>query len=165
MSKLEAEYTLLSNAEGDADVLESPSPDTSDHDADDEDTQVESENHKKEASDPRFVQPAGWKRTFLFCLVLFCSWLAFQYKGRSTTPKVVHANRYSREFKYRPAASPIVTETLKDGRIRVRGAAPTTSTAPTPTAAKKTRSKSKSGRKRSGKGKGVKRSAIGKTGK
>lgn len=30
--------------------------------------------------------------------------------------------RYSDEFKYRPAASPIITEKLKDGRIRIRGA-------------------------------------------
>lgn len=32
--------------------------------------------------------------------------------------------RYSDEFKYRPAASPVITETLKDGRIRIRGANP-----------------------------------------
>jgi len=31
-------------------------------------------------------------------------------------------NRYSEEFKYRPAASPVITETLKDGRLRIRGA-------------------------------------------
>lgn len=31
-------------------------------------------------------------------------------------------SRYSREHKYRPAASPVVTEVLKDGRIRLRGA-------------------------------------------
>jgi hypothetical protein len=30
--------------------------------------------------------------------------------------------RYSDEHKYRPAASPVITETLKDGRIRLRGA-------------------------------------------
>lgn len=29
---------------------------------------------------------------------------------------------YSDEFKYRPAASPVITEHLKDGRIRLRGA-------------------------------------------
>jgi len=33
---------------------------------------------------------------------------------------VVH--RYSDEFRYRPAASPVITEYLKDGRIRLRGA-------------------------------------------
>jgi len=31
---------------------------------------------------------------------------------------------YSEEFKYRPAASPVITEYLKDGRIRLRGASP-----------------------------------------
>ena len=30
--------------------------------------------------------------------------------------------RYSDEFKYRPAASPVITDYLKDGRIRLRGA-------------------------------------------
>ena len=32
--------------------------------------------------------------------------------------------RYSDEFKYRPAASPVITEHLPDGRIRLRGASP-----------------------------------------
>lgn len=31
-------------------------------------------------------------------------------------------SRYSDEFKYRPAASPVITEYLKDGRMRLRGA-------------------------------------------
>jgi len=31
---------------------------------------------------------------------------------------------YSEEHKYRPAASPVITEYLKDGRIRLRGASP-----------------------------------------
>lgn len=30
--------------------------------------------------------------------------------------------RYSDEHRYRPAASPVITEYLKDGRIRLRGA-------------------------------------------
>jgi hypothetical protein len=38
--------------------------------------------------------------------------------------------RYSKEFKFRPAASPIITETLKDGRIRLRGALPEPTQAP-----------------------------------
>jgi hypothetical protein len=33
--------------------------------------------------------------------------------------------RYSKEFKFRPAASPVITERLKDGRVRLRGAQPT----------------------------------------
>ena len=32
--------------------------------------------------------------------------------------------RYNEEFKYRPAASPVITEYLKDGRMRLRGATP-----------------------------------------
>ncbi|KAJ7758313.1 hypothetical protein B0H16DRAFT_1313977, partial [Mycena metata] len=77
--------------------------------------------------DPRFVMPtpAPWKRAAFLVLLVFCFWLAFQIKGERAKPKVVHANRYSKQYKYRPAASPIVTETLKDGRVRVRGAAPT----------------------------------------
>jgi len=34
----------------------------------------------------------------------------------------VDHHSYSDEFKYRPAASPVITEYLKDGRIRIRGA-------------------------------------------
>ncbi|KAJ7602300.1 hypothetical protein DFH06DRAFT_910017, partial [Mycena polygramma] len=78
--------------------------------------------------DPRFEQPppAMWKRAALLFVMFFAFWLAFQIKGhRAGGTKVVHANRYSKEYKYRPAASPIITETLKDGRLRVRGAAPT----------------------------------------
>jgi hypothetical protein len=41
-------------------------------------------------------------------------------------------HRYSKEHKFRPAASPIITETLKDGRIRIRGAGPTATPTPTP---------------------------------
>lgn len=41
--------------------------------------------------------------------------------------------RYSDEHKFRPAASPIITETMKDGRLKVRGAGPTSSAIPTPT--------------------------------
>jgi hypothetical protein len=46
------------------------------------------------------------------------------YASQTSHPDVVYAQRYSKEFKYRPAASPIVTERLKDGRTRVRGAQP-----------------------------------------
>lgn len=30
--------------------------------------------------------------------------------------------RYSDQHRYRPAGSPVITETLKDGRLRIRGA-------------------------------------------
>jgi hypothetical protein len=67
--------------------------------------------------------------------------------------------RYSKEFKYRPAASPIVTETLKDGRVRVRGAAPTSGATPAP---KPTAAKPKTGKRKTGKGKGKKKRAAAK---
>lgn len=41
------------------------------------------------------------------------------------TLKGSDACRYSKEYKFRPAASPIITERLKDGRTRLRGAQPT----------------------------------------
>ncbi|KAF8630807.1 hypothetical protein AX15_002709 [Amanita polypyramis BW_CC] len=66
-------------------------------------------------------------------------------------PKVVHANRYSKEHKFRPAASPIITETLKDGRVRVRGAEPTMSIPPKPkptTAKRKRKARSKTRNKK-----------------
>lgn len=31
-------------------------------------------------------------------------------------------HRYSKDYKYRPAASPVITERLKDGVVRLRGA-------------------------------------------
>lgn len=37
---------------------------------------------------------------------------------------LILADRYSDEFRYRPAESPVITEYLKDGRIRLRGAHP-----------------------------------------
>lgn len=40
--------------------------------------------------------------------------------------------RYSKEHKFRPAASPVITETLKDGRTRLRGSYPTPTTTATP---------------------------------
>ncbi|KAJ8463463.1 hypothetical protein ONZ45_g17572 [Pleurotus djamor] len=61
---------------------------------------------------------------FLVCFAAVKVWALFQPKE----PQIVYAQRYSKEFKYRPAASPIITETLKDGRIRLRGTYPT----PTP---------------------------------
>ena len=42
----------------------------------------------------------------------------------SAGPKTPLTGRYSEEHRYRPAASPVITEYLKDGRIRLRGASP-----------------------------------------
>ncbi|KAI0075997.1 hypothetical protein K474DRAFT_1583626, partial [Panus rudis PR-1116 ss-1] len=67
-----------------------------------------------------------WKRLALLITVLILFWVAFSIRPTpNPQPKVVHANRYSKEYKFRPAASPIITERLKDGRVRVRGAQPT----------------------------------------
>ncbi|KAJ7092974.1 hypothetical protein B0H15DRAFT_1020992 [Mycena belliarum] len=111
-------------------------------------------------SDPRFERqpPSAWKRAALLGAIVFLFWLAFQIKG-PRAPVVVHANRYSKQYKYRPAASPIVTETLKDGRLRVRGAGPTSTATPVPkvqataaTAAKKKGGKRKGAGKKAKKG-------------
>ncbi|KAF8837989.1 hypothetical protein BDN67DRAFT_972198 [Paxillus ammoniavirescens] len=78
--------------------------------------------------DPRFnpPPPAVWKRVALIAFIIFLFWLSFTFRLRKNAePNVVHASRYSKEYKYRPAASPIVTERLKDGRTRLRGAYPT----------------------------------------
>ncbi|THH17882.1 hypothetical protein EW146_g3019 [Bondarzewia mesenterica] len=75
--------------------------------------------------DPRFDQPtpSAWKRAGILFLIAFLFWLAYWLRTpHYQPPKVVHATRYSKEFKYRPAASPIITERLKDGRMRLRGA-------------------------------------------
>ena len=45
----------------------------------------------------------------------------------------ISLHRYSKEHKFRPAASPIITETLKDGRTRIRGAQPVYVATETPT--------------------------------
>ncbi|KAK0199670.1 hypothetical protein DFS33DRAFT_183138 [Desarmillaria ectypa] len=83
------------------------------------------------------------KRIALLIFVGFLLWLAYTARQRhlARQSKVVYATRYSEEFKFRPAASPIVTETLKGGGMRVRGANPTATarTTPTPTLEKKRR--------------------------
>ncbi|KAJ7442962.1 hypothetical protein FB451DRAFT_95543 [Mycena latifolia] len=126
---------------------------------------VEDEDHDAKTLEPVDPDPAAtpprppafsWRTRILYLLLMVAVlWLVLQKTGPKPKPKVVYANRYSNEFKFRPAASPIITETLKDGRKRVRGAAPTTSKPPLP---KPTKSKTKKGKTRSGK----KKQAIGK---
>jgi hypothetical protein len=57
--------------------------------------------------------------------------------------------RYSKDFKYRPAASPVITEALPDGKKRLRGARPGDQIPiPTPTSTpSKERTKTKKDRK------------------
>ncbi|CAD6573937.1 MAG: hypothetical protein TREMPRED_000965 [Tremellales sp. Tagirdzhanova-0007] len=93
--------------------------------------------------------PSWWKRAALILGVGVMLWATFKLGGmavgpRGTGPKVIYASRsvlhhyhistsphltlpssmslVFDEFKYRPAASPVITEYLKDGRIRLRGA-------------------------------------------
>jgi len=59
--------------------------------------------------------------------VTYATWCVFFFPffGCLFKPRpLLQLFRYSNEFKFRPAASPVITETLKDGRIRLRGAYP-----------------------------------------
>ncbi|KAG5351639.1 hypothetical protein E4T56_gene7917 [Termitomyces sp. T112] len=89
--------------------------------------------------DPRFnpSTPSSFKRAALILFAIILFWIAFnlrsEFSKNNREANVVYASRYSKEHKFRPAASPVVTETLKDGRVRIRGAAPTATPAQTPT--------------------------------
>jgi hypothetical protein len=91
-------------------------------------------------------QPSRLSRAALLVGLIFLIWVAAKLGqwGQATEPQIIYANRlvhltlfcrvqtrlsahclisrYSDEHKYRPAASPVITETLRDGRIRLRGA-------------------------------------------
>lgn len=54
-------------------------------------------------------------------LILSLSLLSSSRLHVSSRASLTAARRYSKEFKYRPAASPIVTQKMPDGRSRVRG--------------------------------------------
>ncbi|KAJ3825434.1 hypothetical protein EV361DRAFT_583585 [Lentinula raphanica] len=107
------------------------------------------------AVDSRFHQPtpSPFKRILLLLFIGFLFWFAFVLGRarvlRNKKPQIIYANRYSAEHKFRPAASPIITETLKDGRLRIRGAGPTASATPTSTPTKV--QKRKTGKKKLGK--------------
>ncbi|KZT02533.1 uncharacterized protein LAESUDRAFT_730020 [Laetiporus sulphureus 93-53] len=92
--------------------------------------QPTSDTHKlqgRPAKNPRLnpPTPARWKRILLILFLLFLFWLVLRVRARAKKPQIIYASRYSKEYKYRPAASPIITEALKDGRTRLRGALPT----------------------------------------
>ncbi|KAJ3503082.1 hypothetical protein NLJ89_g8594 [Agrocybe chaxingu] len=114
--------------------------------------------------DPRFSQPtpSPFKRLALVLFMALLFWVGFQLRSglleAKKKPKIIHATRYSKEFKYRPAASPIITETLKDGRIRLRGAQATPTAEPTPVV----RPKKKTGGRKGGKGKSKVKARSGK---
>ncbi|KAI0323760.1 hypothetical protein GY45DRAFT_1376082 [Cubamyces sp. BRFM 1775] len=106
-----------------------PSSDLKRRTSRDEPTSDIHELHRRLEGDPRFnpPTPSVWKRVALILFMIALLWLGLKLRvatSQSQQPKVVHASRYSKEYKFRPAASPVITERLKDGRVRVRGAAP-----------------------------------------
>ncbi|GFZ48616.1 hypothetical protein JCM24511_06364 [Saitozyma sp. JCM 24511] len=67
--------------------------------------------------------PSTFKRALLILTILLLGWASIRLGSWTTKkPEVIYASRYSDEFKYRPASSPVITEHLPDGRIRLRGA-------------------------------------------
>ncbi|KAG9081210.1 hypothetical protein FRC06_005726 [Ceratobasidium sp. 370] len=67
---------------------------------------------------------SAFRRVLLIPVTVFVLYLSFKYYVWATTPvkpQIIYADRYSEKHKFRPAASPIITEKLKDGRIRIRG--------------------------------------------
>ena len=75
----------------------------------------------------------------VLALFLYFAWKSWQVQKPSNviyasryashllipTTRTNSCERYSKEHKFRPAASPIITEILSDGRTRIRGAQPT----------------------------------------
>ncbi|ODO05376.1 hypothetical protein L198_02069 [Cryptococcus wingfieldii CBS 7118] len=88
--------------------------------------QTEQERERLAHFEARFERPpvAWWKRALLIVGLIAMMWASIWLgrRGRNKKPEIIYASRYSDEFKYRPAASPVITEHLKDGRIRLRGA-------------------------------------------
>ncbi|KAF8198498.1 hypothetical protein BJ912DRAFT_951587 [Pholiota molesta] len=153
------------------DDKKNPEDFASDSDFDDEKAQLKSSPESSPAQsrspspepqatpDSRFTQPtpSPFKRAALLLFVGLLLWVAldmrFKLFDAKRKPQIIHASRYSKEHKFRPAASPIITETLKDGRIRLRGALQTPTAVPTPAVGKKTRKgkgKKKTGKKKAG---------------
>ncbi|CAE6501695.1 unnamed protein product [Rhizoctonia solani] len=66
----------------------------------------------------------AFRRILMIPVLVFVIYLAFKSYTWVATPKkpeIIYADRYSDQYKFRPAASPIITEKLKDGKIRIRG--------------------------------------------
>ncbi|KAL0945220.1 hypothetical protein HGRIS_000732 [Hohenbuehelia grisea] len=132
---------------------DTPSPFADDsHRSTDDDTvddqtpnaQVERRRTKRHISSQ--PPPSAFKRTLLYvaCTVMF--WLLIRHFTKPAKPKIIYASRYSKDYRFRPAASPIITETLKDGRTRLRGTYPTPE--PIPDSAKQVLAKNTKRRKR-----------------
>ncbi|GAB1525450.1 hypothetical protein RhiXN_12132 [Rhizoctonia solani] len=64
------------------------------------------------------------RRVAMIPILVFALYLLFKSYNWLATPKkpeIIYADRYSHEYKFRPAASPIITEKLKNGKILIRG--------------------------------------------
>ncbi|EJT99168.1 hypothetical protein DACRYDRAFT_117951 [Dacryopinax primogenitus] len=90
----------------------------------------ESAETRPQVAADRFTQRPvpWWKRVLLILFIVLLGGIIWLLKDvrNSLAPKVVYADRYSAEFRYRPAASPVITETLNSGRtLLIRGAHPT----------------------------------------
>ncbi|KAJ8462225.1 hypothetical protein ONZ45_g18014 [Pleurotus djamor] len=88
--------------------------------------------HEVAERDPRFHQPtpSPLKRGLLVVFLVFLFWLALYMRtsilSYITKVEIQRSNdRYSEEFFFRPAASPVITTTLADGSVHVKGTLPT----------------------------------------
>ena len=98
--------------------------------------------------------PQWWKRALVILFIVAMFWLYFSLRAsmqRAADSDIIHAQRcvcasriwiesrwcgmltffssftfqrYSKQYKFRPAASPVIYEKLKGGQTRVRGAVP-----------------------------------------
>ncbi|CAE6398638.1 unnamed protein product [Rhizoctonia solani] len=67
---------------------------------------------------------SAFRRVVMIPVLVFMMYLLFKSYTWMATPKkpeIIYADRYSHEYKFRPAASPIITEKLKNGKILIRG--------------------------------------------
>ncbi|KAF9524331.1 hypothetical protein CPB83DRAFT_614730 [Crepidotus variabilis] len=107
---------------------------------------------------------SGCRKFSLILILAILVWATFSLGSSLLTPKkpeIIYASRYSKEHKFRPAASPVITETLKDGRIRLRGATPDPT--PEPTMVAKSKKKRPKAGKLTGKRKPTKKKAPAKS--
>ncbi|KAL0958314.1 hypothetical protein HGRIS_000459 [Hohenbuehelia grisea] len=90
--------------------------------------------HEQGRRDPRFQPPTASKGqrvallvflAFLFWVALFMRrdiWNVLLQSESDAELRALEADRYSDDHMFRPAASPVITETLDNGYVRLRGA-------------------------------------------
>jgi len=64
-------------------------------------------------------RPSVWKRVALIGFLLFVLWVGFRLRLSGVEETVIHSERYSGKYKYRPAASPVITTHMPDGKLKV----------------------------------------------